>query len=220
MDGAGPEHSSCRIERFLQLSDSSETSVDGEDVNIHIANPTTPAQYFHLLRRQMIRNYRKPLVVISPKILLRDPEATSALHTFAPGSRFHPVIGDTSVRSPENVSKVLLVSGKHYYLLRRQRETLGLQDIAIVRLEELCPFPTHYLHQELDKYSKAKYFIWCQEEHQNMGAWSYCSPRFENLLGKKLIYCGRGPLAAPAVGIGNLHKKEVEFITKTPFEIQ
>ncbi|XP_046685688.1 probable 2-oxoglutarate dehydrogenase E1 component DHKTD1 homolog, mitochondrial isoform X1 [Homalodisca vitripennis] len=218
-DGAGPEHSSCRLERFLQLSDSSETEVDGEDVNWHIVNPTTPAQYFHLLRRQMVRNYRKPLILVSPKILIRDPEATSALSLFAPGSRFQPVIGDASIRAPDKVNKVLFVCGKHYYALRRQREELGLQDVAIIRVEELCPFPTYYLQQEADKFTNAKHFIWCQEEHQNMGAWTFCKTRFENLLGRKLKYCGRGPLATPAVGISNVHKKEVEHVIKHPFQM-
>ncbi|XP_054263427.1 2-oxoadipate dehydrogenase complex component E1 isoform X2 [Macrosteles quadrilineatus] len=218
-DGAGPEHSSCRLERFLQLTDSSETSVDGEDVNMHIANPTTPSQYFHLLRRQMVRNYRKPLIVVGPKMLIRYPEAVSSLAEFGPGTRFNPVLGDKSVRAPEAVTKVLLVSGKHFYALRKQRDDLGLLDVAIVRVEELCPFPTYYLQQELEKYSKAKYFIWCQEEHRNMGAWTYCKPRFENLLGIKLMYSGRRTLAAPAVGIGELHKQEVAYVITHPFEI-
>lgn len=219
-DGAGPEHSSCKLERFLQLTDSNETVADGEDVNIHITNPTTSAQYFHLLRRQMVRNYRKPLIIVSPKILLRAVEATSSLTLFAPGTYFQPVIGDEWIRDLTKIEKVLFVSGKHYYALHKKREELGRTDVAIIRLEELCPFPTYYLQKQFEYFKKAKYFIWCQEEPRNMGAWTFCKPRFENLIGIKLTYCGRKPLAAPAVGIGKLHKAEAEYVINEPFQIQ
>uniref|UniRef100_A0A1B6DWW2 Transketolase-like pyrimidine-binding domain-containing protein n=3 Tax=Clastoptera arizonana TaxID=38151 RepID=A0A1B6DWW2_9HEMI len=217
-DGAGPEHSSCRLERFLQLSDSKEDAVDGEDVNIQITCPTTSAQYFHLLRRQMVRNYRKPLIVATPKILLRAPEATSSLTLFSPGNSFMPIIGDDLMRS-DGVEKVLFVSGKHYYALHKQRADLGLTNVAIIRLEELCPFPAYYLQNILGPYRNVKNFIWCQEEHQNMGAWSFCKPRFENLLGIKIKYCGRKPLATPAVGIGKLHKEEAKYVVEKPFQL-
>ncbi|XP_046401730.1 probable 2-oxoglutarate dehydrogenase E1 component DHKTD1, mitochondrial [Ischnura elegans] len=215
-DGAGPEHSSCRLERFLQLSDSSENAPDGEDVNLQIVNPTTPAQYFHLLRRQMIRNYRKPLIIASPKILLRLPAATSSLKEMGPQTTFHSVIGD-HVANPETVRRVVFVCGKMYYSLAKQREEMGVKDMAIIRLESLSPFPTHELLQEVTKYRKAKVFIWSQEEHQNMGAWTYVRPRFENLIGCKLRYAGRGPLAAPAVGIGSVHQQEAAKVLEKPF---
>lgn len=217
-DGAGPEHSSCRLERFLQLSDSSESSPDGEDVNLQIANPTTPAQYFHLLRRQMIRNFRKPLVIASPKILLRLPAASSSLKDLEPQTTFQPVIGDNLV-NPDNIRKLVFVCGKMYYSLLKQREEAGIKDIAIIRLESLSPFPTHELLQEVTKYKKAKLFIWSQEEHQNMGAWSFIRPRFENLIGCKLKYSGRGPLAAPAVGIGSIHQQEAANVLSKPFSL-
>ncbi|KAG0412152.1 hypothetical protein HPB47_010708 [Ixodes persulcatus] len=154
-DGAGPEHSSCRIERFLQMTDSKEDAVDGDDVNFSFVHPTTPAQYFHLLRRQMLRNFRKPLVVASPKILLRHPAATSSLAELAPGTFFRPVLGEAVPRT--SAGKVLLCSGKHYYALAKQREELGKdQDVAIVRLEALCPFPAKELAEELSKYTRAK----------------------------------------------------------------
>ncbi|MGH0136908.1 UNVERIFIED_CONTAM: hypothetical protein FKN15_036750 [Acipenser sinensis] len=156
-DGAGPEHSSCRIERFLQLCDSKEEGVDGDNINMSVVNPTTPAQYFHLLRRQMIRNFRKPLIVASPKMLLRFPGAVSSLSDLAPGTTFKPVLGDPSV-DPKNVSRVVLCSGKHYYALLKQREASGeaQKNTALIRVEELCPFPVEALQQELNQYKNAK----------------------------------------------------------------
>ncbi|XP_049814379.1 probable 2-oxoglutarate dehydrogenase E1 component DHKTD1 homolog, mitochondrial [Schistocerca nitens] len=215
-DGAGPEHSSCRIERFLQLSDSSETTPDGDDVNIHIVNPTTPAQYFHLLRRQVLWPYRKPLIIVTPKTLLRLPEATSSLSDMSPGTTFSPVIGDDKVNA-QNVTKIIFVSGKHYYALEAQRQKLNVKDVAIVRVEGLSPFPLKQLQQEIAKYKFAKVFIWSQEEHQNMGAWNFARTRFENLLGRKLRYAGRPPLAAAAVGVAQWHQKEAQSVISQPF---
>ncbi|KAG8440021.1 hypothetical protein GDO86_005987 [Hymenochirus boettgeri] len=215
-DGAGPEHSSCRIERFLQMCDSTEEGVDGDTVNMSVVHPTTPAQYFHLLRRQMIRNFRKPLIVASPKMLLRYPAAVSSFQDMAPGTTFRPVIGDSV--DPKSVNKVIFCSGKHYYALSKQREVLGEQGrgFAIIRLEELCPFPLVALQQEISKYKKAKDFIWSQEEPQNMGAWTYIAPRFEKQLGCKMHLVSRPALPAPAVGISNLHQQQQEeIITKT-----
>ncbi|XP_038217145.1 probable 2-oxoglutarate dehydrogenase E1 component DHKTD1 homolog, mitochondrial [Zerene cesonia] len=214
-DGAASEHSSCRLERFLQLTDSSETSPDSEAVCLHVVNPTTPAQYFHLLRRQVVRNYRKPLVVVAPKILLRSADAVSSLSDFTPGTFFRPVIGDTYAE-PLRVKRVILVSGKHYYELHKQRVQNKIEDVAIIRVEGLCPFPVQGLQDELAKYANARKFIWSQEEHRNMGAWSFIKPRFENLLGKKLIYSGRGEAATPAVGAPVLHRAEVEHIIRDP----
>ncbi|NWH79908.1 DHTK1 dehydrogenase, partial [Piaya cayana] len=217
-DGAGPEHSSCRMERFLQMCDSSEEGVDGDQVNMSVVHPTTPAQYFHLLRRQMVRNFRKPLIVVSPKVLLRLPAAVSSFEEMAPRTTFKPVIGDSSV-DPKSVTQVVLCSGKHYYALVKQRETLGEKqhNTAILRLEELCPFPLEALQQELNKYSRAKAFIWSQEEPQNMGPWSFVAPRFEKQLGVKLHLVSRPPLPAPAVGIGTLHHQQQEDILAKTF---
>ncbi|KAB7504279.1 putative 2-oxoglutarate dehydrogenase E1 component DHKTD1, mitochondrial [Armadillidium nasatum] len=185
-DGAGPEHSSCRMERFLQMSNSSETRPDSERVNWNIVFPTTAAQIFHALRRQMIRNYRKPLIVIGPKSILRLPAAFSPLEDMKPGTYFLPVIGDSEVK-PEEVRKIVFLSGKHYYFLKTEREKLGIKDTALVRLESLCPFPTREINEVLKKYPKAKTFIWSQEEHRNMGAWSFVAPRFRNLCGTQLM---------------------------------
>ncbi|CAG9821051.1 unnamed protein product [Phaedon cochleariae] len=215
-DGAGPEHSSSRIERFLQLTDSKEDRADGDNVNLQVCQPSTPAQYFHLLRRQMIRNFRKPLIVITPKILLRSPVCTSNFSDMAPGTSFKTVIGD-ALMVPSRVKKVLITSGKHYYSLIERRENMGIKDTAIVRVESFCPFPTLELRHEVSKYPNANVIIWCQEEPQNMGAWTFMKPRFENLIGKKILYCGREPIAAPAVGIRELHQQQVKDISTKPF---
>lgn len=216
-DGAGPEHSSCRMERFLQMCDSKEEGVDTDTVNMGIVNPTTPAQYFHLLRRQMIRNFRKPLIVVGPKTLLRFSGATSSLNEMAAGTSFRPVLGDTSVLG-ESVQRVVLCSGKHYYALLKQRETSAAnQNTALIRVEELCPFPLEALQQELKKYPNAKEFIWSQEEPQNMGPWSFVAPRFEKQLACKLRLVSRPALPAPAVGIGTLHHQQQEAILSATF---
>ncbi|KAJ8724298.1 hypothetical protein PYW08_015772 [Mythimna loreyi] len=214
-DGAASEHSSCRMERFLQLTDSKEAAPDSENVCLHVANPTTPAQYFHLLRRQVARNYRKPLVVVAPKVLLRLGDAVSQLSEFAPGTYFKNVIGDTLV-DPLKVKRVILVCGKHYYELHKERVRAKLDDVAIVRVEALAPFPLHDLQTELARFKNARKFIWSQEEHRNMGAWSFVKLRFENLLGRKLIYAGRAEAPTPAVGAAVLHRAEVEHILKEP----
>ncbi|KAL4237502.1 putative 2-oxoglutarate dehydrogenase E1 component DHKTD1 [Mactra antiquata] len=217
MDGAGPEHSSCRMERFLQGCDSSETIIDGDDVNIQILNPTTPAQYFHLLRRQMIRDYRKPVVVVAPKILLRLPAATSSLSEMSPGTHFQPVLGDEKMKV-DKVTRVVFCSGKHYYAIQKERDSRNIDNMAIIRLESLCPFPTAELQKELSKYPNAKEYIWTQEEHRNMGPWSFVSPRFENLVGCKLRYIGRDVLGLPAVGIGHIHQSQAQQLITDLFQ--
>uniref|UniRef100_A0A2L2Y0C6 Putative 2-oxoglutarate dehydrogenase E1 component DHKTD1, mitochondrial n=2 Tax=Parasteatoda tepidariorum TaxID=114398 RepID=A0A2L2Y0C6_PARTP len=216
-DGAGPEHSSCRMERFLQMCDSSEDKIDSDDVNWHIANPTTPAQYFHLLRHQMLCELKKPLIVVAPKILIRDPNAISSLEDMAPGKSFKSVLGDNSV-SAENVKTVIFCSGKHFYLLQKERENRKLNDHAIIRIEKLSPFPVEEIHKEMQSFQNAKRFIWSQEEHQNMGAWTFIQPRFRNLLGCNLKYAGRRPLGTPAVGIGKLHQEEIKSVLSQTFE--
>ncbi|KAL8589860.1 hypothetical protein ACOMHN_020863 [Nucella lapillus] len=217
MDGAGPEHSSCRMERFLQMCDSQEDEVDGENVNMQVANPTTPAQYFHLLRRQMVRQFRKPLIVASPKLILRLPAASSPLTELLPGTRFLPVLADPAVGAA-SVKKVVFCSGKHFYTLDKERQQRGVKDTALVRVESLCPFPAVELKAELDKYSQATEFVWSQEEHRNMGAWTFVAPRFANILGRQLKYVGRGVLGAPAVGIGDLHKVECQKLLDDTFQ--
>lgn len=217
-DGMGPEHSSCRLERFLQMTDSREDRPDGEDVNFQIANPTTAAQYFHLLRRQVLRKWRKPLVIVAPKIMIRMSEAASSLMDMSPSTTFKPVIGDTHA-DPRAVERVILVSGKHYHALANKRQELSRKDVALVRVEELCPFPVSQLNEELSRYPKAKSFIWSQEEPRNMGAWTFVKPRLENLVGRKISYSGRGTLGTPAVGIGQIHQQEAKAVIEQPFTI-
>ncbi|CAB0042891.1 unnamed protein product [Trichogramma brassicae] len=219
-DGPGPEHSSGRLERFLQLTDSREDRVDGDDVNMHVVNPSTPAQYFHLLRRQMVRNFRKPLIVITPKTpMLRNPAVVSSLEELATGTTFKSVIDDDKVID-ENVTKIILTCGKQYYALDKYRNDRNLRDAAIVRVESLCPFPALEINEQLQKYKNAQTYVWSQEEPQNMGAWSFIKPRFENLCGRKLRYAGREPLATPAVGIGKLYQSQSEDVVVQPFAMK
>src|SRR5690606_8926569 len=162
MEGMGPEHSSARMERFLTLA--------AED-NMQICQPTTPAQMFHLLRRQVMRKWRKPLVVFTPKSLLRHPRATNTLEEVARG-RFEPVIADGGVRR-DAVKKVLLCSGKLYYELVKHREDAQRNDVAIVRLEQLYPFPEVALARVLEEYPAETPVVWVQDEPLNMGPWMF-----------------------------------------------
>lgn len=199
------------------MCDSKLDGVDGDTVNMSVVNPTTSAQYFHLLRRQMIRNFRKPLIVVGPKTLLRFSGAVSSLSEMAPGTSFRPILGDTTA-SAESVQKVVLCSGKHYYALLKQREASAAnQNTALIRVEELCPFPLEALQQELKKYPNAKEFVWSQEEPENMGPWSFVGPRFEKQLACKLRLVSRPALPAPAVGIGTLHHQQQESILNSTF---
>uniref|UniRef100_F1KTQ9 2-oxoglutarate dehydrogenase E1 component n=1 Tax=Ascaris suum TaxID=6253 RepID=F1KTQ9_ASCSU len=218
IDGMGPEHSTCRMERFLQLCNSREDQApaDGESVNIHIVNPTTSAQYFHLLRKQVITPYRKPLIIVGPKILLRHPMAASTLYDMKEGTHFQPVIGDDSV-SPADVTKVIFCSGKHCYALRKEREARKLNNVAIIRLEQLCPFPVEALRTAACRYPDAKVHIWSQEEARNAGAWSFVRPRFANALGIGLKYCGRPEMAWAATPISSLHEAEFNEIIDDTF---
>ncbi|KAH7729869.1 Transketolase-like [Aphelenchoides avenae] len=217
-DGAGPDHSSCHMERFLQITDSSETQqpADGDNVNMHVVNPTTSAQYFHLLRRQVVTPYRKPLIVVAPKILLRHPSSASPLSAFAPGTHFRSVILDETVKR-DAVKRVIFVSGKHAYLLLKERDERKLNDTAIVRLEGICPFPVEDIRDAVNAYPNAGEYVWSQEEPRNAGCWSFVSPRFKNALGIELRYAGRPELAHTATAIGELHEKEAKAVIASTF---
>ncbi|XP_037921992.1 probable 2-oxoglutarate dehydrogenase E1 component DHKTD1 homolog, mitochondrial [Hermetia illucens] len=217
-DGVASEHSSCRIERFLQLTDSRETAPDGDDINLHVINPTTPAQYYHALRRQILRNFRKPLIVVAPKVLLRLSDATSSHDDLAPGTHFKNVIGD-DIANVQDVRKVIFCSGKHYYNLNSERLANRITDVAIIRLESLAPFPIKEIQTEIAKYKNCRKFIWSQEEARNMGAWSFVRPRFEYLTGKAIIYSGREEAPTAATGIGKVHRIEAEQVAKEPFQL-
>ena len=186
--GQGPEHSSARLERFLVLS--------GDD-NMQVAYPTTPAQYFHFLRRQVLRRWRKPLVVMTPKSLLRHPQAVSSLEDLAAGS-FQRVLPDTSVPI-EGVKRIVLCSGKIYYDLVKEREELKRQDVAIVRLEQLYPLPEELLIEVLSIYPEGTPVFWVQEEPENMGAWHFLRVRYCHTMLERWPFGGiyRAPPPAP-----------------------
>jgi 2-oxoglutarate dehydrogenase E1 component len=204
-EGQGPEHSSARLERYLQLS--------AED-NWQVVNCTTPANYFHALRRQVRRNFRKPLIVMTPKSLLRHKLAVSTLDEFGPGSSFHRVLPEAEEMVPgEKVRRVVLCSGKLYYDLLADRQARQIKDVALLRLEQLYPFPDEPLAAELAKYPNAE-IIWCQEEPANMGAWFFVDRRIESVLtGLKHRfgrprYVGRHEMAATATGLLRRHNQE------------
>lgn len=202
MEGQGAEHSSARLERFLQLC---------AERNIQVCVPTSPAQIFHLLRRQMLRAYYKPLIVMTPKSLLRHRLATSSLDELAEG-RFQPVIGEPDPIDPTQVARVILCSGKVYYDLLEARRGRGLADLAILRVEQLYPFPGKLLREAIAPYAAAEQFIWCQEEPQNQGAWDQIKHRLARLLPQtgQLCYVGRPVSAAPAVGLRAVHVEQQE----------
>jgi len=200
MEGQGPEHSSARLERFLNLC--------AKD-NIQVVNPTTPAQIFHLLRRQVLRPWRKPLVVMTPKSLLRLPAATSSLEELAEG-RFERLLGETwSEVEPAGVEKILLTSGKLYYELEAERTKRGASHIAILRLEQYYPLDRDLLHEALSPYPAAAPVLWVQEEPRNMGAWTFLHQRFEGrLCGRPFVGFYRPESASPAIGSEKGHKNE------------
>jgi len=204
-EGQGPEHSSARLERFLQLC--------AED-NIQVAAPTTPANYFHLLRRQMKNDLRKPLVVMAPKSMLRNPLAVSKLEEFTTGA-FAEIIDDPL--APKKARRLVLCSGKVYYDLHSYRVANGIDDVALVRLEQLYPLHKDKLAQIAKAHAKAD-LVWCQEEPQNMGAWSHVAPELEEVFGRKARYVGREAAASPAVGALAVHKIELNAFLKDAFK--
>ena len=199
-EGAGPEHSSARLERFLQLC---------SQQNMQVCVPTTPAQIFHLLRRQMLRPYRKPLIVMTPKSLLRHPLAVSTLDDLTQGE-YQLVIPEMDALQQDQISRVVMCTGKVYYDLLEKRRKDSLNHVAIVRIEQLYPFPHEKLQAVLSPYKQVKEFIWCQEEPKNQGAW-YAMQNYllENLSpDQRLYYAGRESAASPSVGYMAVHLKE------------
>jgi len=222
-EGQGPEHSSARLERFLQMC--------AED-NMQVANVTTPANYFHILRRQLKRDFRKPLVLMTPKSLLRHKKAVSSLSEMAEGSTFHRVLFDsaeaggtqTSVKlvEDEKIRRVILCSGKVYYDLLEDREKRGIDDVYLMRVEQLYPVPLKALVKELSRFKNAD-VVWCQEEPRNMGAWSFIEPSLEWVLGhieaksKRARYVGRPASAATAVGLASKHVAQLQAFLADAF---
>ena len=208
-EGQGPEHSSARVERFMQLA---------ADTNMQIVQPTTASQIFHVLRRQMVRNLRKPLVIFTPKSLLRNKDATSPLSEFTRGS-FQTVLPETKELKAEKVKRVIACSGKVYYDLAKKRDEKGADDVAIIRVEQLYPFPHKAFAAEIKKYPNASEIVWCQDEPQNQGAWFFIQHNIhENMLdGQKLGYAGRAASASPAVGYSHLHQDQQKALIEAAF---
>lgn len=244
-DGQGPEHSSARLERYLQMSDDNPFVIPEMDptlrtqiqqCNWQIVNVTTPANYFHVLRRQINRDFRKPLIVMSPKNLLRHKDCKSNLSEFddvqghpgfdKQGTRFKRLIKDQNDHSDleEGIKRLILCSGKIYYELDEERQRLQRKDVAICRVEQLCPFPYDLVQRELKRYPNAE-IVWCQEEPMNMGAYSYITPRLTTAMtalgrGKyeDIKYVGRAPSAATATGFSQLHVKEQREVVETALQ--
>ena len=221
-EGQGPEHSSARLERFLQMC--------AED-NIQVANCTTPANYFHILRRQLKRDIRKPLILMTPKSLLRHKRAVSTLDELATGSTFHRLLWDTAEKVPgdsvtlakdDKIRRVVLSSGKVYYDLYEERERRGIDDVYLLRVEQLYPFPLKALVKELSRFKKAD-VVWCQEEPKNMGSWSFVEPYLEWVLGqvggkaRRARYAGRPASAATATGLMSRHLAQLKAFMDEAF---
>lgn len=198
-EGQGPEHSSARLERFLQLC--------AED-NLQVANCTTPANYFHILRRQMLRPFRKPLVIMTPKSLLRHKRAVSALSEMGPGTSFHRALDDLATPDPEAVRRLILCSGKVYYDLAEARDAEKRDDIYILRVEQLYPFPADVIADYAKGFPGLETVVWAQEEPRNAGAWFFVEPLIEEALGVRPVYAGRAASAATATGLLRRHQAE------------
>lgn len=214
-EGQGPEHSSARLERYLQLC---------AEHNIQVCIPTTPAQIFHMLRRQVKRPLRKPLIAITPKSLLRHKEAISSLEDLSEGS-FQTVIGDNTVADPKKITRIIMCSGKVFYDLLEYKQQNDIQDTAIIRIEQLYPFPSDDLKEVLMSYPKIEDVIWCQEEPQNQGAWYSTQHRMRRVIkqidGKiYLKYAGRKSSAAPAAGYISVHVEEQNALVHKAFTVK
>jgi 2-oxoglutarate dehydrogenase E1 component len=221
-EGQGPEHSSARLERFLQMC--------AED-NMQVANCSTPANYFHILRRQLKRDIRKPLILMTPKSLLRHKRAVSTIADMATGSSFHRLLWDDAEHKPgekiklvkdDKIRRVVLCTGKVYYDLYEEREQRGIDDVYLLRTEQLYPFPLKALVNELGRFKKAE-VVWCQEEPKNMGAWSFVEPYLEWVLGqsggksKRPRYVGRPASAATATGLMSKHLAQLKSFLDEAF---
>ena len=210
-EGQGPEHSSARLERFLQLC---------ANHNMQVCVPSTPAQVYHMLRRQVVRPMRRPLVVMSPKSLLRHPLAVSSLEELAEGT-FQNIIGEVDTLDASKVDRVVFCSGKVYFELLEKRRKENVTNVAIVRVEQLYPFPDVELRAALETYQHVTDFVWCQEEPQNQGAW-YCSQHhfWANIpAGGQLTYAGREASAAPACGYPGLHVQQQESLVNSALKL-
>lgn len=211
-EGQGPEHSSARLERFMQLA---------ADTNIQVVQPTTASQIFHVLRRQMVRGLRKPLIIMTPKSLLRAKDATSPMSEFTSGifQTVIPEINPAVVKAAAKVKRIICCSGKVYYDLIRKREEMGVKDVAVIRVEQLYPFPHKAFAAEVKRYPNASDMVWCQDEPQNQGAWFFVQHYIhENMRdGQRLGYAGRAASASPAVGYAHLHQEQQKALIEGAF---
>jgi 2-oxoglutarate dehydrogenase E1 component len=208
-EGQGPEHSSARLERYLQLC---------AENNMQVVNCTTPANYFHVLRRQIHRNYRKPLIVMTPKSLLRNTAAVSSIEDFDEGTSFAPILGDGR-NAHDSAKRLILCSGKVYYDLMESLSKEKKSNVAIIRIEQYYPFPEKSLLAEMKKYKKAKEVVWCQEEPRNMGAWYFIRPKIQKMMKdlkikEELEYVGRDYSASTAAGYSSMHQRKQKEIIK------
>jgi len=235
-DGQGPEHSSGRLERFLQLCDDhphvfptpEKMERQHQDCNMQVVYPTTPANYFHVLRRQIHRDFRKPLILFFSKSLLRHPRARSNLSELIGDTHFKRYIPENhsgDLVAPEEIKRHILCTGQVYHTLLQEREEKGIKDIAISRVEQLSPFPYDLVTAHLDQYPHAD-LLWCQEEPLNCGAWSYIGPRIYTAAnqtahhrGKYPYYAGRGPTSSVATGSKGQHKKEIAAMLGDAFDM-
>jgi 2-oxoglutarate dehydrogenase E1 component len=208
-EGQGPEHSSARIERFLQSC--------AED-NIQVCNLTTAAQYFHVLRRQMKRDFIKPLIIFTPKSLLRAKYASSPAEEFIHG-RFNEILGSSQAGPVDNVKRIIFCSGKVYYDLLNYRNDRKIDNAAIIRIEQLYPLAEKKLREMLKPFPKNTKLVWCQEEPQNMGAWTFIEPRLRALFCTEIAHAGREASASPAVGALARHKREQARLVADAFSI-
>jgi 2-oxoglutarate dehydrogenase E1 component len=208
-EGQGPEHSSARLERFLQLC---------AENNMQVCNLTTPAQYFHVLRRQMHRPFKKPLVIMTPKSMLRLEAASSKIEDFT-SDRFHEILAGPLLDKPEKVKRVILCSGKIYYDLLKFREENKIPSAAIIRVEQLYPLDEAQLKAAVAQFPNARTIVWCQEESQNMGAWNFIAWQLRRLLETSVWYAGRAASASPAVGSLAAHKREQQLIVQDAFTL-
>jgi 2-oxoglutarate dehydrogenase E1 component len=222
-EGAGPEHSSARLERYLQLC--------AED-NMQVVNCSTPANYFHVLRRQIHRQFRKPLIVMTPKSLLRHKRAISKLSDMAEGTTFHRVLWDDAehegstfkLKPDDQIRRVIACSGKVYYDLLEEREKRGMDNVYLLRVEQFYPYPAKSMIHELGRFKNAE-LVWCQEEPKNMGAWSFIEPNLEWTLDRigatyrRPRYVGRPATASTATGLMSKHLKELETFLNEAFTL-
>jgi len=211
-EGQGPEHSSARLERFLQLCAAN---------NLCVCYPSTPAQYFHLLRRQIREGFERPLIVMTPKSLLRLPAAGSSVEQITSGG-FQPVIDDADSEDANAVERIVFCSGKVFYDLSEGRKKSSAGHVAIVRVEQFYPFPLSAIKEIIAKYANAKDLVWCQEEPKNMGAWIFMEGKFEDLVpgGDQLRYLGRAESASPATGNYSVHMQEQEKLVSEALTVR